>query len=1349
MITAARHFRHISLAARAVVWIAAAMICAVSADAADPSNRISYSEIERLLDNGVYGEAARQLESHLHNFPGDREARRLLARTYLRLEEYYKAAEQAQILLVLRPNDPDATAWLEQAKQEIARTYPEAISRFQTALRRDPNDDATRRAMIDLMVQHGDIDDAIDQFMVIYERDPDNSELRLQLARMLSWAERYEDSIAAYEVVLADESIPKTFANEVRFELAAVTAWNGHPGAAARMLQEIVLEEPDNLDARVLLGDLYRWNDDTDVAERIYGEVLAIDPEHPGALQGLKEIENLEEARAYQRERLNIEAMELRMERNPDDQPSRLQLARLYGVANRYPDAERVFREYLARSPDDTPVRRELALALSVQEKYAEAVEQLRMYLNEYPEDLTTRIQVTNLLMWQADYDMAANDILDLLDTFPDNVELHWNLARIYQILSDWDNALKHYRRIIELDPNYEAPVARIKQILGNPFYRIDILQKRVAENPDDISARLELGETFLDLNRFFEAQEQADAILFRNPNHLEARRLLGRANTALSTFRTERAHELEQMLVENPENHEARLELARLYRFDANYDRAAQHFRTYLRTNPQDSQVRREFAQVLTWMPNGRREAISQLSELSVLFPDDDQIRLQLLQARAWENVLTDEDRAERRRLRRSFENTIEFDTNNIDALLGLAALSQLDEDYQAAIRYYNRVLELDPNNTAARDAIRGIESLPAYTISNMRLAIAADPESIEKRIRLCEYLVDQGLLYEAREEARKVLAMDSRNETAQRIDREATDVMERMRGERLRDIRTELRQAPTDLDLHLELARLLRDGGNYPEALRHYQLYLRSYPHDLEVRREYADTLSWTDNNINSAISEFRDLVDYYPNDIDLRIQYARLLSYSREHWDEAEEQLLDLMLYDPANPEILLLLANIYRYQGLYDEARLLYRDVIALTASEVRLQRQPRPRTIEERRAVRERMLEDPTIRPPVMEAVTVNPTGSGRVGRVQTQAQILPAGTQQAVRSNVIPRREYTPDYTTLPPTPLRSTAYEALPGLEDYYQQARQGLFDIEQELRPQISAFIGWMSDNDNYSEFMLGARYFHFLDSGTRLHVGLTAYRFHESNFVLDSVDALALTLGVQGKVTKRITALAELMVTRYNQVSRTSVGGTLRATYDVSADYDISLEYAKYDAIQEVKTVQSLAAEIDVDRFAVEISSNPSYPVEGEPFLRRIFFDGRLSYAAFSDGNRQTAYYLRPYYRFRDNPTIDLAIGWRGLSYSFFTPLYWSPTSYNGPFFQGRISGELIWEINYEGRMEIMIPSETGGAARSMSAYFQRQFAEELFGGVSLALSENPRTGGFTYRYFAIVFDVAYRF
>lgn len=1334
---------HILRPLRTICWIGAAVVCSTLAATAQTTDRLSYSEIERLLENGVYSEAARQLETHVRAHPGDREARRLLARTYLQLEEYYKVNEQAQMLLVLRPNDPDALAWLERSRREIERIYPETVARLQAALRRDPNDETTRRALIDLMVQHGDVDEAIEQFLIIFDRDPEKSELRLQLARMLSWAERYEESIAAYNIYLEDESIPASYANEVRFELAAVTAWNGQPGTAARMLQEIVMDDPDNLDARVLLGDLYRWNDDSDVAERIYNEVLAINPEHAGALQGLVEIENLEEARGYQRERLSIGAMEQRVADNPDDQDSRLQLARLYGVANRYPEAEKVFWDYLARSPDDTPVRRELALALSVQEKYPEAVEQLRIYLEEYPEDLTTRIQVTNLLMWQADYEAAVDDLLAILEIAPDNVDVHWNLGRIYQIQLDWEYALKHYRRIIELDPSYQAPAARIRQILGNPFFRIESLDRQITEDPNAISARLELGEIFIEMNRFFEARAQADAILRRNPNHLEARRLLGRAETMLATFRAEEARELEKLLAENPDDHEARLELARIYRFDTKFDRAAHHFRTYLRANPEDSKVRRELAQVLTWMPDGRREAIAQLSELTVLFPEDDQLRLQLLQARAWEGVLTDEDRAERRRLRRRFDNVIEFDPDNIEALLNIAALSQLDEDLQTAIRFYNRVLEIEPGHPEAQDAIRGIETLPAYTISEMRLAVADDPESIEKRLELAEYLIDQGLLFEAREEARKVLTMDSRNEVAKRIERQTSDVMDRQRGERLRDLRVEMRESPGDLELHLELAQLLRDEGNYAEALRRYQLYLRAYPHDLEVRREYADTLSWTTENYNDAVKEFRHLIDFYPYDFDLRIQFARLLTFSREHWDEAEEQLLDLMLYDPANPEILLLLADVYRYQGHYEEARMLYRDVIALTASEIR--GPTRPRTIAERRAPREWMPAEPRSGP-IMETVTVNPTGSGRIGRTQTQT--LPTGTQQAARPT-IPQREFSPRFTSLPPAPLRSGEFEALPGLEDYYQQARLGLAEIDKELRPQIAGFIGWMSDNDNYSEFMIGARYYHFLDDGTRLHIGLTGYRFGEKNFTPSTVSALALALGIQGKLSKRITALAELVLTRYNTVSRTSLGGTVRATYDMTPSYDLAVEYSKYDAIQEVKTVQSLAAGIDVDRFAFEIISDPAYLVEGEPFFRRIFFDGRFSYAAFSDSNRQTAYYLRPYYRFRDNPTVDLAVGWRGLSYSFFTPLYWSPLSYNGPFIQGRISGDMIWDITYDARAEVMIPNESGGAARSLSAYFQREFLEELYGGVSIALSENPRQGGFTYRYFAIVFDVAYRF
>ncbi len=1840
----------------------------VSEPSPSASQRISYSAIERLIDSGVHSEAARRLENHLARHPHDRTARRMLARTYLLLEEYYKAYEQARRLLAERPDDRDAEEWARTAREQIERIYPERVQRYQTVLRRNPQDHITRRALVEIMVQHGDIDEAIVHFLIIFADDPENPEYQRHYARMLAWADRYEESIVEYQRYLAIEAISDIDREQARYELAAVYAWAGQPGAAARLLRQVIEKTPDNLSARVLLGDLFRWNDDSDVARQIYEEVLAIEPEHEGALNGLKELENLVAARAYQAERLSIDAMERRLAENPDDQEVRLQLARLYGVASRYPDAEVLFAEYLRRDPEHTPVRREYALALSVQEKYPQALEQLYLYLEAFPEDVNVRAQVANIHMWQGDLESAREMVLSTLELTPQNIELLWNLARIQQMNREWEDALKNYRTILEIDPNYRAPVAQIRQILNHPAYRIESLERRIREEPRNARARLELASIFIDLDRYFEAQTQAQTVLGIEPENQEAQRLLDRANAQLVVFRERQITQLQERLRETPDDHESRLELARLLRgrgnfnesarqfaiylqhhtedhgvrreyaqvlswqperrsealaemaelvnrmpdskqlqiqflqlrfwtgeanqrdreeitrmrreleqtldlnpndiealllianvhelhedwelalrryqhvieidsenqlaldgiqrietlpeyriarmrdeiqqrgghieprldlarffmvnnryFDAqeeaqailrmdanhreardierraserldelrrsqmrsfeerlrlnpedaaarlglarllrddgNYAQSARQYRFYLRIQPEDHRVRREYARVLAWQesPDARREAIAQLDQLIELFPEDNTLRLQRLQARAWSGMTNERDRNEQDRIRRALEDELDFNPYNVEARMDLAnlhilrqdfdsalrqyrsilneepfnvqaqqgirelqnlpeyrlihlrseierdprnvfprmrlarfffeqeryaeareaarsvlsidrridearelerragermteenqrrmqlledrlreypqdaaarlelarlfrdgnnytaaarqyrfylrlqpedytvrrefaqvlswqddresrreAVAQLDElallfpednslrlqrlqarswagqmnardreeldslrsrlesdvafdphdtsrrldlatlhmlrqDYERAMHQYRAVLEVEPYNQAAVEGIREVQNLPEFRIQRLREEVDRDPRNVETRMRLTRFFYDQGRMDEARTEARAVLSLDRRNEEARDIERNAGIRADRERGERLSALRAELRQNPTDLNLHLELAQVLRDEGSYAEALRRYQLYLRANPFDMEIRREYAQILSWTEDNQEQAVHELRELLDFYPEDIDMRIQYARLLTFSREHWPEAEKELLELTLFDSTNLEIPLMLADLYRFQGRYNEARAIYQEIIELSA--IQWQEESRQAPSRRYRSNRRNLwLEDSVQDESERRFVETRPVSAsnqnhsmGQLGLGDSLYYESRHGSTRRSRPIYLSTR--TSSYLTETESfyirreveevlPTRELEREVrmngqiarpLPGLEDHFRHAREGIIAMNTELRPQFSAYIGSMVDNEDYSEFLIGARYFHFLSSGTRLHVGIDFGRHREKGFDPSMINSMSLALGIRGKMTPRVTGAAEIGITRYSRgISKTTVSGMLSGTYDLTPSYDLTLSYEKFDAIKEVKTVSSLASGIDVDRIALAITSNPAYNVAGRPFHQRIFFDGRVSFANLSDNNNQTAFVLRPYYRMRDDPTIDLSLGWRGLSYSRQSPLYWSPSNYNGPFLQARIAGRGPWErATYDVRAEFLITNESGGASRSLSAYLQHAFSESFFAGLSLTLSESPRDND-TYRYGAILLDALWRF
>jgi tetratricopeptide (TPR) repeat protein len=399
------------------------------------------AEIDALIGDGIYTEAIRKLESHLEIYPNDIRARQQIAKAYLELGDYFRLRYHSRIILQNLSEDAQALAWREIAEEVIAVEYPIMVKSLLDALEKEPENTVLRRELIGLYVSEGESQKAAEQFRYLLEHQSDNEDLWLDYARNLSWMDELDLSLEAYEHYLEIAEKPR----DVRLEIARVHAWNEQYGTAVNQLRIIIEEIPSNHTARALLADIFRWNDDSMAATEIYESILEEDPEHDASLRGLEELSKMLERRTATTATMNIEQMELKVKEEPESMAALLQLARLYGAANRYAEAASAFRQYLQNFPDDLPVRREYAFALSIEEEYDAAIQQLRLYLEVYPEDMPTHMRIVRMRMWQENYEAAKLELLEIEKVVPENAELQWSLGRIYEMEENWAQAIFHF----------------------------------------------------------------------------------------------------------------------------------------------------------------------------------------------------------------------------------------------------------------------------------------------------------------------------------------------------------------------------------------------------------------------------------------------------------------------------------------------------------------------------------------------------------------------------------------------------------------------------------------------------------------------------------------------------------------------------------------------------------------------------------------------------------------------------------------------------------------------------------------------------------------------------------------
>ena len=164
-------------------------------------------------------------------------------------------------------------------------------------------------------------------------------QVRLELARVLSYDQQYDDSIKQYRKVLREQ--PGLTA--IQLEMARVFYWSGNPSEAFDLLKAFDADDLDEEEKR-MLGDLLIARGDFDPALAIFGELLAA---------------------------------------NPDDDPLRFKIAEALSWGEQYDEALREYERLLERHSEDVFLRRRYAEVLHWSGNHTEAARQLRMTLGE------------------------------------------------------------------------------------------------------------------------------------------------------------------------------------------------------------------------------------------------------------------------------------------------------------------------------------------------------------------------------------------------------------------------------------------------------------------------------------------------------------------------------------------------------------------------------------------------------------------------------------------------------------------------------------------------------------------------------------------------------------------------------------------------------------------------------------------------------------------------------------------------------------------------------------------------------------------------------------------------------
>jgi tetratricopeptide (TPR) repeat protein len=287
---------------------------------------------------------------------------------------------------------------------------------------------------------------------------------------------------------------------EAHFSLGKAFAANGDGGGAVDELKEVVNLDSEEVDALVLLGDLYASSDrsddsDTRTALAYYQSAVTLVPENPDTHQRLASFySNENEPAAAVREYEILEKLEPKNDAWP-----RAEGRLLIGVEN-YPDAITAYGRVLALNPDDADAHYWRGHSLLQQKKYTAAVADLREAQLANPKNRDPSFDLGLALEDEGEYDAAVASFEQALQIDPKDCPAFTNIGWARKRQKHDAEALDAYNRAVQCEGDDTAALDNLAIDLtdtGQPEKAVPILKHSLAIAPSDAGAHIALGFAF------------------------------------------------------------------------------------------------------------------------------------------------------------------------------------------------------------------------------------------------------------------------------------------------------------------------------------------------------------------------------------------------------------------------------------------------------------------------------------------------------------------------------------------------------------------------------------------------------------------------------------------------------------------------------------------------------------------------------------------------------------------------------------------------------------------------------------------------------------------------------------
>lgn len=501
----------------------------------------------------------------------------------------------------------------------------------------------------------------------------------------------------------------------------------------------------------------------------------------------------------------------------------------------------------------------------------------------------------------------------------------------------------------------YHYSLAHMYEEMVAMYGRAEYVTKAIEEyhlalenDPSSEFLNAGLAELYAKTGRIRDAVVDAQEIIKRDPNNLEARKLLGRIylrslgdapagpqSQDVLKLAIEQYESIVKIEPNNPDNH---LLLGRLYILNKDLVKAESEFKTAIQQDPNSEEAVTNVAYLYNEEGNSKKAA-------EILNSVPEAARTAKIYAALG---YTYEQQKDYKKATEAFRQSIKLDHDNLDAVRGLAQNLLNDNQVDAALGQYLAIQEADPEDSTTALRIAEIYRRQGkfdLAMENLKKAEAMVQDSLEIPYNEALVLEAQGKFDEAADLLQKLLLRINRpdnNYSAGERNNRALFL------ERLGNI---YREESRPL-LAVETFRKIVDLGG-DEATRGYQEIIESYrdqkqwtdatraardaviklPHDNQLKLMLATQLA-DEGNADEAIALAKSLLKGNAEDRETYLSISQV--YSRlKRWKEAEDalgQAEKLTARAEDKEYVLFLQGALYERQKKYDVAEQMFRQVL---------------------------------------------------------------------------------------------------------------------------------------------------------------------------------------------------------------------------------------------------------------------------------------------------------------------------------------------------------------------------------------------------------------------------------